>query len=99
MPMPPDSELPDGPHRDCAGELRRRASQPGAFCQHPGRGGGPGIATDVPSKFVMEYLFERSNIGLAAAGAATMLLTTIAIAAPLLLWQGWQKRRRATRGA
>ena len=23
MPMPPESELPDGPHRDCAGELRR----------------------------------------------------------------------------
>lgn len=58
-------------------------------------GGGPGIATDVPSKFVMEYLFERSNIGLAAAGAATMLLTTIAIAAPLLIWQAWQLRRRA----
>ena len=62
-------------------------------------GGGPGIATDVPSKFVMEYLFERSNIGLAAAGATTMLLTTIAIAAPLLLWQAWQRRRRAARGA
>jgi glucose/mannose transport system permease protein len=60
-------------------------------------GGGPGIATDVPSKFVMEYLFERSNIGLAAAGATTMLLTTIAIAAPLLIWQTWQRRRRAAR--
>ena len=47
MPMPPDSELPDGPHRDCAGELRRRASQPGAFCRHPGRGGGPGLAVGV----------------------------------------------------
>ena len=47
MPMPPDSELPDGPHRDCAGELRRRASQPGAFCPHPGRGGGPGLAVGV----------------------------------------------------
>ncbi len=61
--------------------------------------GGPGIATDVPSKFVMEYLFERSNIGLAAAGATTMLLTTVAVAAPLLLWQAWQRRRRAERAA
>lgn len=60
-------------------------------------GGGPGISTDVPSKFVMEYLFERSNIGLAAAGASTMLLTTIAVAAPLLGWQMWQ-RRRSLRG-
>jgi len=62
-------------------------------------GGGPGIATDVPSKFVMEYLFERSNIGLAAAGAATMLLTTFAVASPLLLWQAWQRRRAQARGA
>ena len=60
--------------------------------------GGPGISTDVPSKFVMEYLFERSNIGLAAAGATTMLLTTLAVAAPLLAWQAWQRRRRR-RGA
>jgi anti-sigma B factor antagonist len=67
MRMPPESELPDGPHRDFAGELRcygraagcpplrhvsraiesredLRASQSGAFCQHPGRGGGPGPA-------------------------------------------------------
>jgi glucose/mannose transport system permease protein len=60
-------------------------------------GGGPGIATDVPSKFVMEYLFERSNIGLAAAGATTMLATTIAVAVPLVAWQWWQRRRRARR--
>ena len=43
----------------------------------------------------MEYLFERSNIGFAAAGAATMLLTTLAVASPLLLWQAWQRRRIA----
>ena len=61
--------------------------------------GGPGIATDVPSKFVMEYLFERSNIGLAAAGAATMLLTTLVVASPLLAWHAWQRRRDARRTA
>lgn len=55
-------------------------------------GGGPGISTEVPSKYVMEYLFERSNIGLAAAGATTMLLTTLCIAAPVLAWQAWKKR-------
>ena len=27
--------------------------------------GGPGIATEVPAKFVMDHLFERNNIGLA----------------------------------
>lgn len=61
--------------------------------------GGPGLATDVPSRFVMEYLFERSNIGLAAAGATTMLLTTIVVAAPLLIWRAWHERRRANRSA
>jgi glucose/mannose transport system permease protein len=58
-------------------------------------GGGPGISTDVPSKFVMEYLFERSNIGLACAGAAIMLLTTVCVASPLWLWRAWQRRRTA----
>ena len=31
--------------------------------------GGPGIASEVPAKFVMDYLFERNNIGLATAAA------------------------------
>ena len=70
MPMPPTSDLPGGPHRDCAEALRRccqaagcpplrqvsraiesredqRESQPGALCQHPGPGGGPGLAIGV----------------------------------------------------
>ena len=41
-------------------------------------GGGPGISSDVPAKFVMDHLFERSNIGLATS-AATMMLITVAI--------------------
>ncbi|GAB5376760.1 MAG: sugar ABC transporter permease [Acuticoccus sp.] len=40
--------------------------------------GGPGISSDVPAKFVMDHLFERSNIGIATA-AATMMLVTVAI--------------------
>ena len=35
--------------------------------------GGPGIASEVPAKFVMDHLFERGNIGLATAAATTML--------------------------
>ena len=31
--------------------------------------GGPGIASEVPAKFVMDHLFERGNIGLATAAA------------------------------
>lgn len=37
--------------------------------------GGPGIASEVPAKFVMDHLFERGNIGLATAAATSMLAT------------------------
>lgn len=54
--------------------------------------GGPGVASEVPAKFVMDYLFERGNLALAAAAATTMLITVIAVVAPWFYWQG---RRRA----
>ncbi|WP_297103077.1 sugar ABC transporter permease [uncultured Devosia sp.] len=46
--------------------------------------GGPGIATEVPAKFVMDYLFERSSVGRAAAAATVMLMMVMAVAAPVL---------------
>ena len=49
--------------------------------------GGPGIASEVPAKFVMDYLFERANVGLATAAATTMLITVVAVVAPWLYWQ------------
>ncbi len=53
-------------------------------------GGGPGFATDLPAKFVVDNLFTRGNIGLASAAATVMLLTILAI----LLLSGWIQRRR-----
>jgi len=44
--------------------------------------GGPGNATEVPAKFVMDHLFERSNVGLATACATIMLITVVAILGP-----------------
>ncbi|HSU04613.1 MAG TPA: sugar ABC transporter permease [Acetobacteraceae bacterium] len=49
--------------------------------------GGPGIASEVPAKFVMDHLFDRGNVGLATAAATTMLITVVAVIAPLLYWQ------------
>jgi glucose/mannose transport system permease protein len=46
--------------------------------------GGPGTATEVPAKFIMDHLFLRSNIGLASAGAVVMLVPVIALVAPYL---------------
>ena len=57
--------------------------------------GGPGIASEVPAKFVMDHLFERGNIGLATAAATSMLITVVAVVAPLLYWQSRRRRRGA----
>jgi glucose/mannose transport system permease protein len=44
--------------------------------------GGPGIATEVPAKFVMDHLFERNNIALGTAAATIMLITVVSVLAP-----------------
>jgi glucose/mannose transport system permease protein len=54
--------------------------------------GGPGLASEVPAKFVMDHLFERQNLGLATAAATTMLITVAAVAAPFLYWQSKRQR-------
>jgi glucose/mannose transport system permease protein len=44
--------------------------------------GGPGIASEVPAKFIMDHLFLRSNVGLASAGAVVLLVPVLALLAP-----------------
>ncbi|HTR06557.1 MAG TPA: sugar ABC transporter permease [Paraburkholderia sp.] len=44
--------------------------------------GGPGTASEVPAKFIMDYLFNRANIGLASAASIVLLGTVLAILAP-----------------
>ena len=55
--------------------------------------GGPGAASEVPAKFIMDHLFLRSNIGLASAGAIVMLLPVLALLAPYAYARS--RRRRA----
>ena len=57
--------------------------------------GGPGLASEVPAKFVMDHLFERGNLGLATAAATSMLITVAAVVAPWLYWQSRQRSRRS----
>jgi len=45
--------------------------------------GGPGYSTEVPAKFIMDNLFERQNIGLAAAGASVLLVSALAVIVPV----------------
>ena len=55
--------------------------------------GGPGLASEVPAKFIIDNLFGRANIGLASAASTVMLATVLAFLAPWLY-----ARRRPVRG-
>jgi len=46
--------------------------------------GGPGTASEVPAKFIMDHLFGRANIALASAGATLLVLSALAVLAPVL---------------
>jgi glucose/mannose transport system permease protein len=56
--------------------------------------GGPGIASEVPAKFVMDHLFERNNIGLATAAATMMLVTVVCLLSPWLYRRHLRPQRR-----
>ncbi|RDI59922.1 carbohydrate ABC transporter permease [Microvirga subterranea] len=56
--------------------------------------GGPGIATEVPAKFVMDHLFERNNIALGTAAATIMLITVVAVLAPWVYARYIRAQRR-----
>ncbi len=52
--------------------------------------GGPGLASEVPAKFIIDHLFQRANISLASAAAVVMLVPVIAMAVPYLALR-WRK--------
>lgn len=58
-------------------------------------GGGPGYATDLPAKFVVDHLFDRANIGRASAAAVLMLLTVIALLVLSSLATRWRQRHQS----
>lgn len=47
--------------------------------------GGPGTASDVPAKFIMDHLFGRANIALASAGSMVLLASVAAVVVPVLV--------------
>ncbi|HEX3140020.1 MAG TPA: sugar ABC transporter permease [Rhizobacter sp.] len=55
--------------------------------------GGPGNASEVPAKFIMDNLFNRANVGLASAASTVMLLTVIALLLPWWYGRSVQARR------
>lgn len=55
--------------------------------------GGPGDASEVPAKFIMDHLFGRANIGLASAGSIVMLLSVLVLLAPFMYARSRAKER------
>ena len=55
--------------------------------------GGPGISSEVPAKYVMEYLFRRANVGLASAAATVMFVTVITVVVPYIYVEHFHKQR------
>lgn len=55
--------------------------------------GGPGTASEVPAKFIMDNLFTRANVGLASAASTVMLLTVLALLVPWWYARSVQARR------
>lgn len=57
--------------------------------------GGPGTASEVPAKFIMDHLFGRANIALASAASIVLLLTVLALVAPFMYARSRANRREA----
>nr|WP_077034772.1 sugar ABC transporter permease [Pelomonas sp. KK5] len=59
--------------------------------------GGPGDASEVPAKFIYDYLFNRANIGLASAASTVMLLTVLALLLPWWYARAMKAKKEAQR--
>jgi glucose/mannose transport system permease protein len=57
--------------------------------------GGPGDASEVPAKFIIDHLFGRNNIALASAASVVMLVTVFTVLAPLLYWRAKIQARQS----
>jgi glucose/mannose transport system permease protein len=55
-------------------------------------GGGPGIATNMPTTVVYDFMFQRGQIGRGAAAAILMLLALVVVIVPYKMHQRWRAR-------
>ena len=61
-------------------------------------GGGPGIATTVPSIYVYDLMFQRGQMAEGAAAAMMILFALSLVLVPYTIWSNWRLRREAGRG-
>lgn len=55
-------------------------------------GGGPGIATTMPTIVVYDFMFQRSQLGRGSAAAVLLLLSLLVVIVPYKIWQSWRGR-------
>ena len=55
--------------------------------------GGPGIASEVPAKYVYDYMFLAQNLGQGFAGSTMMLITVTIVIVPWAYFQFGRQRR------
>ena len=60
-------------------------------------GGGPGIATTVPSIYVYDLIFQRGQMAEGAAAAMMILFALLLVLVPYMIWSNWRLRREANR--
>jgi glucose/mannose transport system permease protein len=60
-------------------------------------GGGPGIATTVPSIYVYDLIFQRGQMAEGAAAAMMILFALSLVLVPYMIWSNWRQRREAGR--
>ena len=56
--------------------------------------GGPGIASEVPAKYVYDFMFARANVGQALAASTVMLTTVLIILIPWIYLEYGKKKQR-----
>ncbi|TAG77541.1 MAG: sugar ABC transporter permease [Burkholderiales bacterium] len=55
--------------------------------------GGPGLASEVPAKFILDNIGLRSNLGQASAAATVLLVTVVALVVPYYFYLKHQKAK------
>jgi glucose/mannose transport system permease protein len=58
-------------------------------------GGGPGLSTDVPAKFIMDFFFTRSNIGLATAACTILLVFVLVFFTPWFYFEYIREKKES----
>ncbi|MXP64079.1 sugar ABC transporter permease [Roseomonas sp. M0104] len=61
-------------------------------------GGGPGLATQLPTLVVYDLMFQRGLLGRGAAAAVMLLLSLLVVLLPYFAYARWRKRREARHG-